>query len=331
MVNISITYKMEGLFFPDGVHNVLVTPFDKNRSDEDNFDEPDVDMVSLINLYDKNAEAGYQVQGIVLLGTTSETSTLHPDEGNYIARRIWELNSNKSYHDRKFITIGIGGNDTTEVFSNAEDYNNICDAFMITVPYYNKPQQRGIVKMFQRISKKYPRKPIMIYNIPSRTGTDLLPESMAEIVRTCPNVVALKEASGNWENVKKFCELICNYRKLGVTFKIFSGDDGNIRKVMDDFNGNGVISVAGNVYPHIVHNVVSGSLEYVDLLGELVKILFCESNPVPVKWLLAKKGYISYPSVREPLVEIEDESKINLNVLTDCDSVEHDMRKKIQQ
>jgi 4-hydroxy-tetrahydrodipicolinate synthase len=330
MVNISITYKMEGLFFPDGVHNVLVTPFDKNRSDKDNFDEPDVDMVSLTKLFDKNAEAGYQVQGIVLLGTTSETSTLDSDEQDNIIRRIWKINSHL-YNDRKFITIGIGGNDTGEVLSNAEEYDEYCDAFMVTIPYYNKPQQRGIVKMFQRISKKYPRKPIMIYNIPSRTGTDLLPESMAEIVRTCPNVVALKEASGNWENVKKFCELISNYRKLGSTFKIFSGDDGNIRKVMDDFNGNGVISVAGNVYPHIVHNVVSGSLEHVDLLGELVKILFCESNPVPVKWLLAKKGYISYPSVREPLVEIEDESKINLNVLTDCDSVENDMMKKIQK
>ena len=321
---------MNNLSFPDGVHNVLVTPFDKNRSNQDVFIEPDVDMVSLLNLYEKNVQVGYRVRGLVLLGTTSETSTLDTDESENIVSKIWKLNCLEPYERQKFITIGIGGNDTGEVLANAEDSDEYCHAFMITVPNYNRPQQRGIVKMFQRVSKTYPKKPIMIYNIPSRTGTDLLPESMAEIVRTCPNVVALKEASGNWENVKKFCELITPFRTIGETFKIFSGDDGNIRKIMDDFKGNGVISVAGNVYPHIVHNIVSGDVQYLDNLAELVKILFCESNPVPVKWLLAYKKYISYATVREPLVEIEYETKIkiNLNVIAECDRIEDDYTKQ---
>ena len=319
------------LFFPDGVHNVLVTPFSKNISTDDEYYEPKIDYNSLSNLYYKNIKVGYPVQGLVLLGTTSETSTLSKDEKEQIIKYIWNVNLQQLPENRKFITIGIGGNNMTDVLNSANDYCKFCDGFMLTVPYYNKPQQRGIVNMFQRVSKKFPNKPIMIYNIPSRTGTDLLPSYMAEIVKTCPNVVALKEASGNWNNVMEFSELISNYRIIGKTFKIFSGDDGNIPKIMNDFKGNGVISVAGNVYPLLIHYIVSGYnnyeeyKEYFDVLNKLVKILFSESNPVPVKWLLSSKKYIQFPSVREPLMEF-DYSKITkeeYNILKECDRLEY--------
>lgn len=305
--------------FPDGVHNVLPTSFlgndpdDLNDPDDDGWiNEPEIDYESLRRLY---RTTGAQVDGLVLLGTTSQTSTLSTDEQMAIVVMISTMNECQPPEKRKFITVGIGGNSTSDVLTNADMFAPFCDAFMVTVPHYNKPQQRGIVRMFQRVSKQHPTKPIIIYNIPSRTGTDLSPESMAQIVKTCPNVVALKEASGNWENVAKFCELIKNNRTIGDNFKIFSGDDGNISTIMNKFQGSGVISVAGNIVPFWVKKVVDGppkggSLQVQPMafaLNSLVNWLFIESNPVPINYALHRMGIFDHPTVREPLVELESQ------------------------
>jgi 4-hydroxy-tetrahydrodipicolinate synthase len=304
--------------FPSGAYSVLPTPFvDVDGSLEIDIVSFDVHLVNQLKT---------NVCGFVLSGTTSESPTISFDEQCMLLKHTWKMALNK-----KFIVMGVGGNNTCEVVKKCIAIQNYCHAFMVTVPAYNKPPQRGIVDLFQQVSHACPNKPIMIYNIPGRTATDMLPETILTVLETCPNVMALKEASGNFENVEKMNKLILDsgVRSIGKDFKLFSGDDGNMIRLCKDHQGDGVISVASNVTPRNVSAVVKACSEKDYLTAEkiyslyesLVGALFIDSNPIPLKYCLHKIGIFKSDAMRSPLMVIEDKGvmeKID-KALSECE------------
>jgi 4-hydroxy-tetrahydrodipicolinate synthase len=311
----------ETMEFPDGTYTVLVTPF---RNDDT------IDIQSFNRLLEFQYES--PVTGLVLLGTTSEGPTLDFEESVDLVKYVY--NYNKHQPIRKFIVVGVGGNCTRNVLKMTSAVADYCDALMVTVPNYNKPQQRGVVDLYQQVYKYFPHKPVMIYNIPGRTGLDMEPESMIDVLKTCPNVTALKEASGNYVNVAKLVNMIKNenLRNLDTTFKLFSGDDVNVVKLCRDYHGRGLISVASNIVPHyvasIVENCIYQNFDNADKLllagVDFLKYLFVESNPVPVKEMLFRIKLFDTNKMRRPLMELDNINKINrlkdlYKIMTGCD------------
>jgi len=303
----------EYMIFPDGVYTVLVTPFN---------DDDSIDYNSLTKLLENQYQSS--VAGIVLLGTTSESPTMTDKEKLEVVDFVHLYNEHNLI--KKFVVIGVGGNCTKSVVEFSKSVVDKCNAFMVTVPNYNKPQQRGVVNLYQQVYASCPNKPVMIYNIPGRTGLDMEPESMIEVLKTCPNVVALKEASGNYENVGKLVELIKQdkLRDLTSTFKLFSGDDVNAVNLCKNYHGRGIISVASNIIPELICNIANCCLNEnykiaEDILSEsaeFIKYLFVESNPVPVKEIMYQVGIYPSNRVRRPLMEMDNEEKrINLKLL----------------
>ena len=297
---------LQEMIFPDGVYTVLVTPFN---------DDDSIDYDSLTKLLDNQYQS--PVSGIVLLGTTSESPTMTDPEKLEVVNFVHSYNSNSLI--KKFVVVGVGGNCTKSVVDFSKSVVDKCNAFMVTVPNYNKPQQRGVVDLYQQVYTACPDKPVMIYNIPGRTGLDMEPESMIEVLKTCPNVVALKEASGNYKNVKKLVDLIKqdNLRDLTSTFKLFSGDDANAIELCENYHGRGIISVASNVIPTIMC-ILSGlclnknyfrAVKTMDIMEQFIKYLFIESNPVPIKEIMYQVGIYPSNRVRRPLMEMNDDDK----------------------
>lgn len=281
--------------FEDGVYTVLVTPFDC-----DNY----IDYDSLENLIEKQCESN--VTGLIVLGTTSESPTINMKE----KEKIVEFVSSK-LRNRKKLIVGVGGNDTVNVINFANFCKNLCDGFMVTVPNYNKPSQEGIFRHFTFISKTFSSKPIILYNIPSRCGVNMLPETVKRIFDENKNVLAIKEASGSMDQVMKI-KSICD-------IKIFSGDDSLVLPIMS-LGGSGVISVLSNLYPDVVFKIFDKCrLNNYDearntyfKFHNLIKLMFIETNPVPIKLLLFYAKLIKNKNVRLPLCEIEDEKNIEL-------------------
>lgn len=318
-----IQEQLESKFvFPDGVYSVLPTPFN---------DDDTIDYTSLKKLLWTQwiwehrdplvweSSVTDKIVGIVLMGTTSESPTLEYDEKIQLLEFVAKFNSERGI--KKKIVVGVGGNNTKHVVEFAKKVSPLCDALMVTVPYYNRPQQRGIVDLFVQVSDACPDKPIIAYNIPGRTGLNMEPETIHEVLTKCPNVTALKEASGDWVKVAKLCELIksSKVRVIGDSFKLFSGDDANMHTLMMDHGGSGVISVASNVIPSAmcrlyerIEKICKGELEkkcadtYISCIGVFAKYLFAESNPVPVKDLLKNKCIFKNNTVRRPLMEMND-------------------------
>lgn len=284
-------------FFKNGVHTVLVTPFVEGTC------EVDYDDLHKWVAY----QAITDVAGLVLLGSTSESSMLSREEKLQIIKNVHELNSFLS--SPKFITVGISGsNDIREIIDFAEDCVKYCDAFMITVPHYTKPPQEGIIKWFQQICShpELINMPVIMYNIPGRTCMNMLPETMKEICDTCPNVVAVKEASGSIDQMTEILRII-----PGI--KLFSGDDGMTIDVIK-IGGVGVISVASNVIPTEMVELTRFCMNSEFLKAEQIKqeskldnflsALFCESNPIPVKFMLYQCGVFKSYQMRLPLVPL---------------------------
>ena len=197
--------------FNSGVYTVLVTPFDDNNN---------IDFDSLDNLIDKQLNSN--VTGLVILGTTSESPTINLEEKKSIVNFVYKRVSGK-----KKLIVGVGGNNTNNVINFSQFCENLCDGFMVTVPNYNKPTQNGIYQHFSEISNKFPNKPIILYNIPSRCCVNMLPETVKKIYDNHSNVLAIKEASGSMDQVMKIKSL-CD-------IKIFSGDDALVLPIIAFF------------------------------------------------------------------------------------------------
>lgn len=273
--------------FDKGVYTVIPTIFTSDNT---------VDYQSILNLVQYQINSG--IKNIVLLGTTSETPTLTLDERLLIAKSVWD-----KFKGEVNIIVGLGGNNTIKVREEAQLFRDVCNALMLTVPYYNKPTQYGLLEHFRTIINSLDDTSVMLYNIPSRTGINMDPEVIAELFNTFDTVKAVKEASGSLDQVSKILSL--------CQITVLSGDD-SLTLPMLSIGAKGVVSVAANVAPRKIKSLVDSFfqgnvLKAAELHRELYllfKLLFIESNPVPLKYLLYKLHIINSPRVRLPLVPL---------------------------
>ena len=279
-----------------GAAVAIVTPFNENGI---NFEE-------LKRLIDFNIDNG--TDAIVIAGTTGESSTMSDEEHKEAIRFTVEY-----VKKRIPVIAGTGSNDTAyavELSKYAESVG--VDGILVVTPYYNKATQSGLVKHFTYIADRV-NVPMILYNVPSRTGVNILPETYVELAKH-PRIVATKEASGDLSQVAKI-KALC-----GDNLDIYSGNDDQIVPILS-LGGKGVISVLSNVMPKEAHEICSlyfeGKIEesakmQTDYL-ELINNLFIEVNPIPVKTALGLMGY-NVGNLRMPLFAMEGK---NLETLKD--------------
>jgi 4-hydroxy-tetrahydrodipicolinate synthase len=280
-----------------GVGVALITPFDNKGS---------VDFAALAAIIDRVIDGG--VDYLLALGTTSETPTLTAAERVAVSRFIRERAAG-----RVSLMVGIGGNCTADVVATLKSWDFTgYDAVLSVNPYYNKPNQEGLFRHFKAISQASPV-PIMLYNIPGRTGVNMTPQTVARIAAACPNVFGIKEASGDVEQMEAICKAVAEVRN---DFILVSGDDGITVEVIRR-GGKGVLSVLAHLYPKQVVELTSLALEgnfdkaeyELGRLAKITELLFTEGNPVGIKNALATKN-ICTPTVRLPLAEASVELDI---------------------
>lgn len=288
-----------------GLGTALITPFKADKS---------VDYDALARLLD--AQLTGFVDYIVVLGTTGEAATLTTDEKREVRQFI------VNYVDGRLpLVLGVGGNNTAQVITDLEAMRNelILDftAILSVCPYYNKPNQEGLFQHFCAVAEASPI-PVILYNVPGRTGVNLLPETVMRIYEAHPDkILGIKEASGNIEQIKHLIALKNSlpFREgAGIGFLVISGDDGIACEVMEA-GGAGLISVASNAFPedfwHIVHDKDAAlQARY----AEMVRLLFAEGNPVGIKAVLAQKGIIQN-HLRLPLVPASNELQAKISAI----------------
>ena len=288
-----------------GCGTALITPFDDNY---------DVDWGSFGSLVLRQLDAG--IDFLVPLGTTGETPCLEEEEKERLLATVMELNNG-----RVPVVAGAGSNSTRKVISNISALSKYSpDAFLVVVPYYNKPTQEGIFQHFKAISESTPV-PFIIYNIPGRTGTNLTTETTLRLSEL-KNIVAVKEASGNFEQISEIIRL------APEGFTVLSGNDDATFPLMCAGAG-GVISVASNIAPSPVIRLTTllseGRLNEAAALHHrlmpLFKACFVESSPIPAKSALALAGLIRN-RLRLPLTSsLETTDSLMKNVLKEIEDL----------
>ena len=252
-------------------------------------------MESLINWH---IEEG--TNGIVAVGTTGESSTLGFREHDEVIERTVDI-----VNKRIPVIAGTGGNATDEAIRLTRHAQRVgADASLLVCPYYNKPSQEGLYRHFHAIAMAVDI-PQILYNVPSRTGVDMLPETVARLSEI-DNIVALKEAKGSVERIHDLIE------HVGDSIHIYTGDDGTAMESML-VGAKGDISVVANVAPKLMSEMCAAAVsgdrqraEELDLrLAALHSALFLEANPIPVKWALAEMGWIE-PGIRLPLTPLAE-------------------------
>ena len=285
-----------------GLGTALITPFDANGK---------VDYEALKRLLETQLK-GF-VDYLVVLGTTGEAATMTEDEKHEVRTFIREY-----VHGRLPLVLGVGGNNTAAVCESLRTIDLSGFAAILSVcPYYNKPNQEGLYQHFCKVAEASPI-PVILYNVPGRTGVNLLPETVMRIYEAHPDkIVGIKEASGNIAQIKDLIALSQESRvKSQEPLLVISGDDGIACEIMEA-GGAGLISVASNAFPedfwHIVHDkdrALQAKYE------EMVRLLFAEGNPVGIKAVLAQKGIIQN-YLRLPLVPASEELKERISGLVD--------------
>ncbi len=268
----------------------LVTPFDDNNR---------VDYASLKRLIDFHVESG--TDGLVIAGTTGESATLSRSEHIELVGRAIEI-----ARGRLPIIAGTGSNSTAQTIdlSLAVADPGIA-AYLVVVPYYNKPTQEGLVRHFTAVANAVDR-PVMMYNVPGRTVADMLPDTVARLARH-DNIFGIKEATGDIERLRQIQALVDD------SFWLYSGDDFTLLPFIEQ-GGHGVVTVSGNVAPRQVSRLCklahAGRHEEAAALDEtlqpLNKALFVESNPIPVKWAVSEMGLMA-PNIRLPLTPYSEQ------------------------
>ncbi len=285
-----------------GLGTALITPFDANGK---------VDYEALERLLETQLK-GF-VDYLVVLGTTGEAATMTEDEKREVRTFIREY-----VHGRLPLVLGVGGNNTAAVCESLRTIDLSGFAAILSVcPYYNKPNQEGLYQHFCKVAEASPI-PVILYNVPGRTGVNLLPETVMRIYEAHPNkIVGIKEASGNIAQIKNLIALAkaqFTINNSQLPFLVISGDDGIACEIMEA-GGAGLISVASNAFAedfwHIVHDkdrALQAKYE------EMVRLLFAEGNPVGIKAVLAQKGIIQN-YLRLPLVPASEELKERISGL----------------
>lgn len=249
---------------------------------------------------------------IIICGTTGESSTLSHEEHLEAIRFTAE-----KVAGRIPVIAGTGSNCTeTAIYLSQEAEKYGVDGVLVT-PYYNKATQKGLIAHFTKIANSI-KIPVILYNIQSRTGVNIAPETMAYLAKNVENIVGVKEASGNISQIAKIAEL------CGESFDIYSGNDDQVVPLLS-LGGKGVISVLSNIAPRETHDIVAkfmdgdvkGSRELQLRALPLIEKLFCEVNPIPVKAAMNMLGWEVGP-LRMPLSEMEEEHQKELKAAMDA-------------
>ena len=277
------------LFEGSGV--ALITPFKNNKVDYEKLSE-------LIEFHIEN-----KTDSIIICGTTGESSTM----SDYEKKEIIKFTVDK-VNKRIPVIAGTGGNNTSyaiELSKYAEEVG--VDGLLLVTPYYNKATQKGLIEHYNAIATEV-NIPIILYNVPGRTGVNILPKTVYELSKI-KNIKAIKEASGNISQVAEIARL------CGDEFYIYSGNDDMIVPVLS-LGGKGVISVVANILPKETHDIVMKYLEGNVLQAknsqlrmlDLINALFIEVNPIPVKTAMNILG-MEVGNLRLPLTDMEDKNK----------------------
>ncbi|MBR3674493.1 MAG: 4-hydroxy-tetrahydrodipicolinate synthase [Clostridia bacterium] len=275
----------------EGCGTAIVTPFNENGV---NFEE----FKKLLENQIEN-----DVDAIIVCGTTGEAATMTKEEKKETIKFVVDV-----VNKRTKVIAGTGSNNTLDAIEMSKYAESVgADGLLIVTPYYNKTTQKGLIAHYTEIAKAVSI-PIILYNVPSRTGVNILPETCLTLSKI-ENIVAIKEASGNISQVAKIANL------CGDNLSIYSGNDDQIIPVLS-LGGKGVISVLSNVMPKYTHDMVRKYLDgqvteacqmQLNVL-DLIESLFAEVNPIPVKYALNLMGY-NYGIPRLPLIELSNENK----------------------
>ena len=286
----------------EGAGVALITPFKANG--EVNYDK-------LEEIVEEQIAGG--TDAIVACGTTGEASTMTHEEHLDVIKFVCEVTKK-----RIPVIAGTGSNCTeTAIYLSQEAEKNGADGLLVVSPYYNKATQKGLIAHFTKIANSI-KIPVILYNIQSRTGVNIAPETMAYLAKNVENIVGVKEASGNISQIAKIAEL------CGESFDIYSGNDDQIVPLLS-LGGKGVISVLSNIAPRETHDIVAkfmdgdvkGSRELQLRALPLIEKLFCEVNPIPVKAAMNMLGWEVGP-LRMPLSEMEEEHQKELKAAMDA-------------
>ncbi len=284
-----------------GALTALITPFDGSQ----------IDFEALDRLVQRQLDQG--VQGLVPCGTTGEAATLRREEHLQVVERVVKLAGG-----RVPVIAGAGSNDTRDAIELAK----LCEAAgadgtLQVTPYYNRPPQEGLLAHFEAIAEAC-EKPIILYNVPSRTGCDMLTDTVAALSKH-ERIVGIKEATGDLSRASAI------RRSCGEAFTLLSGDDFTILPFMSA-GGHGVISVVSNVIPKVIAELVGGaadSLALHDFQLRITEALFAAPNPIPVKAALKIFGLCS-EHVRSPLVPLAPESPLYRRLQALAQEIRHD-------
>jgi 4-hydroxy-tetrahydrodipicolinate synthase len=287
-----------------GTGVALVTPFKNDFS---------VDVEALTRIVNYVIDGG--VEYLVVLGTTAESATLSAEEKELVIATIVNANAG-----RLPLVLGVGGNNTTKVIEElkSRDFSNF-DAILSVSPYYNKPTQEGIYQHFKVVAEASPV-PVILYNVPGRTASNMLPTTVARIANDCKNVIGIKEAAGDIVQAMKLIQI------TPKGFLVISGDD-MITLPMVLAGGAGVISVIGEGFPKDFSEMVRLGLQRkVDeayqlhyKLADAIDMIFEQGNPAGIKEVFKSLG-LSENTVRLPLVSVNDDLATRLNNFTKINS-----------
>lgn len=280
----------------EGAGVAIITPF--NEDGTVNYDK----LKELLEFQIKNS-----TDAIIICGTTGEASTLSNDEHLECIRYTCEV-----VNGRVPVIAGTGSNCTeSAVFLSQEAERYGADALLVVTPYYNKATQNGLKAHYKEIANAV-KIPIILYNVPSRTGTTIQPQTIVDLCREVPNIVGVKDATGNISEVAELMSL------ANGDVDVYSGNDDQITAVLS-LGGKGVISVLSNILPQETHDMVKSylngdaetsrklQLRYIPL----IKALFSEVNPIPVKKAMNLMG-MEVGSLRLPLTEMEEKTAAKL-------------------
>ena len=277
------------MFVGTGV--ALVTPFKKDFS---------VDTEALVRIVNHVIEGG--VEYLVVLGTTAESATLTKDEKELVIKTVLEANNK-----RLPVVLGVGGNNTAEVVAELKSRNfDGIDAILSVSPYYNKPTQEGIYQHFKLVGENSPV-PVIIYNVPGRTGSNMLPATVLRLANDVKNIIGIKEAAGDIVQAMKIIQ------HKPENFLVISGDD-MITLPMVLAGGAGVISVIGEGYPKQFSEMVRLGLQHKVTeayalhyqIADSIDMIFEQGNPAGVKEIF-KALDIAENTVRLPLVNVNED------------------------
>ena len=277
-----------------GCGTAIATPFTKDN----------INLTEFAKLVEYQINEG--IDAIIVCGTTGESSTMTLEEKKTLIKFSVEL-----IDKRVPLIVGAGSNNTATSIEMSQYAESVgADGLLLVTPYYNKTTQEGLIHHYNSIANKTTL-PIILYNVPSRTGLNILPETCLELSKT-ENIVAIKEASGNISQIAKIAAL------CGNNLSIYSGNDDQNIPILS-LGGIGAISVLSNVAPRFTHNMIydflNGNIEkarFAQLQSlELIESLFCEVNPIPVKTALNMMGY-NFGKPRLPLIDMSKSGKQHL-------------------